>query len=163
MSTPDPTLLRRVGLVAGTSQQQRRVQGRCCRARDLYLASSFQLARQWCEVACDEWAIISTRHGLLLPSDVVTPYRKPCPRTHGERSLWLESVNRATYDRWQRFRPTVFILFTPDHYADAFARDMPHPNMPHQTPLRALSIVQRVQWLRDELTHRVFEVSHALE
>jgi hypothetical protein len=65
-------LIRPVGLVA------------CCKtklldraaARDLYAGTLFRLSVQWMVPRCSEWAILSAKHGVLLPHQVIEPYEQ---------------------------------------------------------------------------------------
>lgn len=43
-------------------------------ARDLYRSQLYRLSRAYVERECDEWAILSARHGLVLPGQVIEPY-----------------------------------------------------------------------------------------
>ncbi|MDY6875905.1 MAG: hypothetical protein SWK90_06860 [Chloroflexota bacterium] len=46
-----------------------------CPARDLYTASAlFRKARAYCEHHYDAWYILSAKHGLVHPDQVVAPY-----------------------------------------------------------------------------------------
>jgi hypothetical protein len=43
-------------------------------ARDLYRGTLFRAARAWAETRCAAWWILSARHGLLAPDQVIAPY-----------------------------------------------------------------------------------------
>jgi uncharacterized protein DUF6884 len=43
-------------------------------AENLYASESFFLSRRYAEANFDAWAVLSAKHGLLLPGDIVSPY-----------------------------------------------------------------------------------------
>lgn len=43
-------------------------------ARDLYIGDLFTKSKTWVEAFCDEWAILSAKHYLLMPDEVIEPY-----------------------------------------------------------------------------------------
>jgi hypothetical protein len=43
-------------------------------ARELYIGSTFRMARRWAERNADRWYILSALHGVLDPDRVVDPY-----------------------------------------------------------------------------------------
>lgn len=45
-------------------------------ARELYVGTLFKLSVQWLEPRCSNWAILSAKHGVLLPHQVVEPYEQ---------------------------------------------------------------------------------------
>ncbi len=44
------------------------------KAKDLYLGGLFILARRWAEQSQGNWAILSAKHGLLFPDEIVESY-----------------------------------------------------------------------------------------
>lgn len=89
----------RVGLIA------------CCKekldhaspARELYCSPLFTLARGWMEHPgrCDEWAILSAKHGLVLPGDALEPYDLSLEAlTEDERRAWAQRTRRQILERW---------------------------------------------------------------
>lgn len=48
-----------------------------CSARDLYAGQLFRLSREWVELRAavyPRWAILSARHGVVLPDTILEPY-----------------------------------------------------------------------------------------
>jgi len=60
-------------------------------AKDLYLGTLFKWARAYAETFCDEWVILSARHGVLLPDELVEPYEQSISSMRlTEREAWGE-------------------------------------------------------------------------
>lgn len=105
----------RVGLIA------------CCKtkldhaapARDLYCSPLFKACKQWiiganylrrdgvnpedhpelCRVR--EWGILSAKHGLVMPDQVIEPYDLCLgDMTRAERDAWDRSTHKQIADRW---------------------------------------------------------------
>jgi hypothetical protein len=68
-------------------------QDRPAPAKDLYSSALFRGRRAFVESSCDRWFILSAKHGLLAPDDLIGPYDvrladKPAP----ERRRWSSDV-----------------------------------------------------------------------
>ena len=90
------------------------------RARDLYNSVLFQWSRVFAdEFACD-WRILSAKHGLVHPSDVLDPYDCALPDlTREERREWRDNVAHDAED-WIGSRRVV--VLAGNLYAEAFNR-----------------------------------------
>lgn len=63
-------------------------------ARDLYRSRWFQLARTIVEQRAERWAILSAKHGLLMPSEVIEPYDETLgTKSRAERKHWATAVS----------------------------------------------------------------------
>jgi hypothetical protein len=61
-----------VGLVACCKTKL----GRPAPARELYQGTLFKLSVAWLEPRVDGWAILSAKHGVVMPDQVVEPYEQ---------------------------------------------------------------------------------------
>ncbi len=43
-------------------------------ARDLYVSPMFVGRRRYVEASCDDWRVLSAKHGLVHPKEVLAPY-----------------------------------------------------------------------------------------
>jgi hypothetical protein len=66
-----------------------------CPARDLYTASAlFRKARAYCERHYDGWYILSAKHGLVHPHEVLAPYDLTLKRMGvADRRAWGRRVS----------------------------------------------------------------------
>lgn len=72
-----------------------------CPAGDLYVGEFFGLQRRWIELMADEWGILSARHGLLLPGDVIAPYEATmADLSKSEQRAWALRVQEQVRARW---------------------------------------------------------------
>lgn len=78
-------------------------------AQDLYVGPLFQLCKKWITkrtptglyARCDEWAILSAKHGLVMPDQVLEPYDlclADLPRLKCQR--WADWVHEQLMDKW---------------------------------------------------------------
>lgn len=75
-------------------------------ARELYTGTLFKLATQWLEPRCSSWAILSAKHGVLLPHQVVEPYEQTLVGAPwGEVQGWHRRTNQQLRELFpgQRF------------------------------------------------------------
>lgn len=85
-------------------------------AQDLYVSPLFRKSRAWAEAHCDLWFILSAKHGLLEPRQVIEPYDLTLAHLGGADYLaWARRVNRALHLRFaplisRGLRPYVFAL-----------------------------------------------------
>jgi hypothetical protein len=149
-----PDRLYRVGIVAGSKRKRRSPAA----ARDLYTGPQFRLAREWAEHACDTWAIVSARHGLISPSAWLNPYDTEPPPKDPARHRWARSINVSAQAMFAARRPTVFVLLCGELYREPWERgDMPY-RLTHQAPMRGMGLGQQIAWLQHEIDTRVFHL-----
>jgi hypothetical protein len=62
-------------------------------AAELYTSTLFRGRRRYVEHTCDRWFVLSAKHGLIDPSDVIEPYDETL-KTKGraERRVWSAKV-----------------------------------------------------------------------
>jgi hypothetical protein len=77
----------RIGLVGCVKGKQ----SRAAPAADLYTSALFKGRRRWVAQTCDRWFILSAKHGLVLPSEVLEPYDET-----------LNDVGRAGRREWSQ-------------------------------------------------------------
>ena len=78
---------RRIGLVGCVKKKQ----GLAVPARDLYVSTLFWGRRAYVERSCDTWWILSAKHGLVHPLEVLAPY-----------DMTLKDMGRDERRKWSR-------------------------------------------------------------
>lgn len=86
----------RVGLIACGQEKL----DHAAPAADLYTSRHFKAARAYVEATCDAWAILSAKHGLVMPDRVLEPYDARMPTNADARHGWARRVNDAVVRRW---------------------------------------------------------------
>lgn len=108
-------------------------------ARELYRSPLFAKSVAWAERNGLPWAVLSARHGLVGPHDVLAPYDVTLGRmTAGERAAWAKRVN-AELRRW--FPGGEFVALAGRHYRAALA------GLPHAAPMAGMGIGRQLRWL----------------
>ena len=139
---PSPQKARRtIGLVSCTKTKLEHPAS----ARDLYSRSDlFQKAARYCEVQYDEWFVLSAKHGLVRPAQVIEPY-----------DVSLKTMSRREQHEWGRqvaeqLRELGDAEFE-IHAGLAYTWPLEDAGIELRKPLEGLSIGKRKQWyLRQE-------------
>jgi hypothetical protein len=115
-------------------------------ARELYVSPLFRAARAYAEqhYGPDHWLILSARHGLVHPDQVLASYDLSLRQlTAAEREAWGDRVAVELTDRF----PAGTVLW---FHAGALYRAAIAPVVAHQVrePLAGLGIGQQLAWYR---------------
>ncbi len=114
-------------------------------ARDLYTGLVFSASRDYVEALGAEWAILSAKHGLVLPDQVLAPYDftfRGAGYRKVDRDRWASGVRRDLDARWPC--GTKFVLLAGKDYRPWTGGS---PSLRLEEPLEGLGIGQRVAWL----------------
>jgi hypothetical protein len=78
-------------------------------AKDLYVSDLFTMRRKYAETMGLDWYIISAKHGLLRPDDVISPYDETLiDASEIERSMWGLRVSHQILDAIKSKNKTGF-------------------------------------------------------
>jgi Family of unknown function (DUF6884) len=109
-------------------------------ARILYTGTLFRKASAYCIANYDAWFILSAKHGLLDPDDVIDPYDLSLKRLDKEeRRSWAKRVLEQIDDR--ALNDAMFYIHAGDRYAEHL-----EPQLPSQRPLKGLGIGKQLAW-----------------
>ncbi len=113
-------------------------------AEDLYIGSLFKMAKAWAKSHSMEWFIVSAKHGLLLPKQIVAPYDVKLGKgnnalTEEQTSLWAATTREQIAQRYPRRR---FVCLCSKEYERAFV------GLDCEFPLRGMGLGKRMQWLK---------------
>lgn len=109
-------------------------------AAALYKGAHFRKASAYCRDHYGRWAILSAKHGLLLPETVIEPYDFSLRHlTAVERRAWADRV-LAQFAALGLADPTVFL-----HAGDRYAEHLEGP-LHAARPLRGLGIGRQLAW-----------------
>lgn len=79
----------RIGLVGCVKSKR----GSAARAADLYTSALFLGRRRWVEASCSRWYILSAKHGLVAPDEILEPYDETLTTKGGrDRRAWADGV-----------------------------------------------------------------------
>lgn len=120
------------------------------KAGDLYISSLFKKSREWAENNCDKWYVLSAKHGLLHPEQLVEPYELTLKLlSAADRKLWSGRVYEMMEDAGLLKPASHFIWLAGRDYSQELGRLLkPY----RQTdPLMGLRMGNRLKWLRKQL------------
>ena len=106
----------RVGLIACSAGKLNRP----APAALLYTGPLFQLSRAWITERTElgAWAILSAKHGVVLPGEEIDPYDVSLEgMTAPERRAWAERTREQLVGRWGR--DTIYMVLAGEHYRAA--------------------------------------------
>ena len=108
-------------------------------ARDLYCSELFRRSRSYVERTCDRWAILSAKHGVVLPEQTIAPYDTTLANMlAAERTEWTAKVGAQLASV---FPSSTFTVLAGKHYRAAVE------NFPHTAPMAGLGIGEQLAWL----------------
>jgi len=124
-----------VGCVAGKLD-------RPAAARDLYTSPLFVKSRAFAE-RFDAWAILSARHGLVMPSQVIEPYDETLTKMKAEqRRAWWVMVGRQLREKWpEAWAMPTFTCLAGSLYLGGMT------GLRYRDPMRRHGIGERLRWL----------------
>jgi hypothetical protein len=109
-------------------------------AQSLYNGSLFRKASAYCTATYDQWFILSAKHGLLDPGDIIDPYDLSLRNLSAdERRLWAERVLAQINQRG--LGEASFYVHAGDRYAEHL-----ESYLNSQRPLKGLGIGRQLAW-----------------
>jgi hypothetical protein len=133
--------------VACASQKQ----SHRARAEDLYISPLFKRSRRYCELTCDVWAILSAKHGLVMPETVIEPYNKALYEMKiSERRTWGDLVLSQFRMRFRGYawELVTLVMLAGEQYRAPFEQAK---TFQIEAPLAGMFIGQQLQFLNRSL------------
>lgn len=115
-------------------------------ARDLYSSPAFQMKRKLAERAGASWVVLSAKHGILQPDDVVEPYDETLTTMGvGARKAWARNV-LPTLIPLARGAGHVVCL-AGQRYIELLVQPMTEAGVSVSLPLKGLRQGEQLAWL----------------
>lgn len=110
-------------------------------AQDLYTSDLFKKARAWAEKFGGRWYILSAKHGVVPPGQIIKPYDETLnDKTGHERACWNALV------RAQFGEPSCgVVVLAGEKYRGWLS------GIPHDVPMAGLGIGQQKAWLKSQV------------
>lgn len=145
----------RIGLISCVSKKRLFAS----KARDLYDSALFAKSRQFVELYCDKWFILSAKYGLLQPDDIIEPYEETLnKKSSTQRKEWASKV-------WQDLRPCIepkdkITILAGEKYREHLIPFLRDYGSQVDIPMLGLGIGRQLQWLSQKLKqqHRARDV-----
>ena len=116
-------------------------------AEDLHTSQLFQKAKAFVGGTCDRWFILSAKHGLLRPDEVIEPYDQT-----------LNTVSKAERQAWAarilvQLHPLVkpgdrFVILAGARYQEYLTPGLKEEGYLVEDPLTGLRSGARLRWLK---------------
>lgn len=119
-------------------------------ARELYTSPLFRKASAYAELTCESWYILSAKHGLLHPDQVVEPYDVKLgtnARTSPPNHQWADQVREQLAAELADTPHAVLVTLAGVQYQTVLRPCQ----WPFQIPMKGLGIGQQLGWLTNRL------------
>lgn len=116
------------------------------KASSLYTSALFRKAKAYIEGNCDAWFILSAKHGLVHPDEVIAPYEKTLNRMNRDaRKTWAQQV---LLQLSQIIKPGDTVTFIAGmRYREFLLPSLRDRGITVSVPLLGKSIGHQLQWL----------------
>ena len=119
-------------------------------ARDLYVSDWFRKARAYVEATAQPWFILSAKHGLVHPADVIEPYEKTLNSMPiAERREWARAVLAEIEPRLTTARSVV--VLAGQRYREFLEPALSRRGVTVIVPMAGLRIGEQLSWLNRRL------------
>lgn len=117
------------------------------KAELIYKSPLFSAARNYAEKRANQWFILSAKHGLLSPDDVIEPYNESLlNKSDSQRQEWAEHVHQALLARIPAGGRVIFLAGSA--YRSHLAPKLEAEGRETAAPMSALGIGSQVAWLQ---------------
>ena len=135
---------KRVALVSCVKSKR----GLATHARDLYTSPLFVGMRRYAETNADEWFILSAEHGVLRPSQVVSPYEKTLNKMgKAERAKWSSRVEQQLREVLQP--GSCVVLLAGERYREGILPFLKRHGFDVEIPMAGLKMGHQLSWLKN--------------
>jgi len=139
-------------------------------AKDLYDSVLFTKSREFVERCCDSWFILSAKHGLVEPTEILEPYEETLnTKSRRERDDW---ANRVWASLRRLLKPDDRItILAGERYRERLVPLIKEHGCRVEVPMQGLGIGRQLQWLsnrllqphRDQDVDRLYQTLRSLE
>ncbi|WP_176059975.1 DUF6884 domain-containing protein [Paraburkholderia sp. BCC1876] len=115
-------------------------------AKDLYLSDLFDKSRQFAEIYGEKWFILSAKHGLLDPNEIIAPYDVTLKNmSRAQRRTWAIGVVESLDKHIHKDQP--IIILAGEYYRDDIEPMLSQKKFDVSAPLVGLPIGKQLQAL----------------
>lgn len=130
----------RIGLVGCASQKRTRP----APARVLYVSALFRKASEYAEATCDRWYVLSAKHGLVHPDEVLAPYNVKLGTKAGPPIWdWADRVAGQLHETLAGVEDPHLVVLAGEQYRTVLRR----VDYPHEVPMEGLMLGEQLRWL----------------
>ena len=116
-------------------------------AKSLYRSQWFKLARSYTEQQGGHWRILSAKHGLLHPGNIIAPYDRHIQSMHkAARKRWADQILLDLHDLLEPNQ--VVTMLAGKLYREHLVLPLERAGHTVEIPMKGLSIGCQLQWLK---------------
>jgi hypothetical protein len=124
-------------------------------AKDLYASPGFRRRRGYAEASGKPWAILSAKHGLLLPEECIEPYDVRLDDLSAEeRRAWAARVASRLEAHLGSLSGRTFEILAGKSYAEPLEPELRRRGAQVTRPLRHVSLYQEASWFAEHTPGR---------
>lgn len=119
---------------------------------DLWVSRYFKLKQAWCIQNNLEYAVMSPCKGIVLPTQMVSPYDWTKYRFNVDAIQWIQGVDTLLVNN-----PSIdtFIVIGGAHYVEAVTKALYlRPDTKVEAPTKGMPIGRKLAWLKAEITRK---------
>ncbi|WP_200952103.1 DUF6884 domain-containing protein [Arthrobacter sp. Soil736] len=135
-----------IGLVGCASQKLTRP----APARELYVSQLFRKASAYAELTCDRWYVLSAKHGVVHPDEILEPYDMRLGTNHRTTPPihpWAARVRDQMAVEFAGIENVKLIALAGEQYRTVLLNSQ----WPSEVPMHGLGIGQQLGWLTAQL------------
>lgn len=119
------------------------------KAQDIYTSPLFRASAAIARKLTHSWGIVSAKHGLLLPDEVIEPYNVALTSlSKAERAAWGKRTCGQIMDKLAVQSDDIVVILAGDSYAHALSDRLSDRGILVVEPLRGLSLGYRLRTLK---------------
>jgi cytoplasmic iron level regulating protein YaaA (DUF328/UPF0246 family) len=139
-------VIRKIALVACVSKKATMSRP----ARDLYTSAWFRKASSYAQQIADHWFILSAKHGLVPPNQVIAPYDETLNRMPAaQRRAWAKRVLQDL--RHEVHAGDDIIILAGQRYREHLIDPLEAMGCKVHIPMCGLRIGEQLRWLNEHL------------
>ena len=136
----------KIGLVTCGSQKLKHPAS----AQDIYVSALFTKSRRWVEANCEQWYILSAKHGLLDPTLTIEPYNMTLNTMPSQdRWQWASGVVQAISQKIQL--SDRLVILAGQKYREHLIQPLEFKGYQIEIPMAGLPIDKQLQWLEKDV------------
>lgn len=137
-----------IGIVSCVKQKQEHR----APAEELYISDWFQKTKNYVKQNYDNWYIISAKHHLLDPKEIIDPYDESLyDMKADERKNWSRIVYNQIYKKFLNPDSIRFFIFAGIKYRQYLLPLLDEASYTYNIPLNGLGIGKQLQWLKNNI------------
>ena len=115
-------------------------------AKELYTSPWFRKARSYVEAAGQPWFILSAKHGLVHPEDIIAPYEQTLNTMRvSDRRRWAQAVSSELGPYLKDVESVVFLAG--QRYRQFLELGLLQRGLAVSVPMEGLKIGEQLSWL----------------